>query len=191
MLIVNKKTKSLKNIFLISILSLGLCSILYFFNSFKVESRNSEEIVKSNEFLIPKKITNPIPSQQVISDKDNAKAAINLTDSLEKEYMKLPSFEDMKSLSEGEVHGTPEIVLQAGGIIGEVELGAQRDKSQRAFAMIFFRNCAQDSALVHSVRALCLNKVYTLIPKWRVPVFFKPDLIPDVVKKLALRLLID
>ncbi len=186
-----KNTKPLKNIFFFSILSLGFCSILYFFYSFKVESRNSEEIVKSNESLIQKKLTNPIPSQQIISDKDNAKAAMSLTDSLEKEYMKLPSFEDMKSLSEEEVHGTPEIVLQAGGIIGEVELGAQKDKSQRALAMIFFRNCAQDSALVHSARALCLNKVYTLIPQWKVPVFFKPELIPDVVKKLALRLLIN
>jgi len=105
------------------------------------------------------------------------------------DYLKdLPTNDDLQNLTEEEVHHTPEIIKQGGEVIGRIHEEAQREPVKRVGAMVFFKKCAEDEQLAISIRAVCLHKIYKLIPEWEIPVPLAESNIPQEVLDLALKL---
>lgn len=100
----------------------------------------------------------------------------------------LPTAEDFKTLSYEEVHHTPEIIKNGGAIIGRIHSEAQEDVSKRVSAMNFFKSCAEDEELVPAIRAVCLKKIYKLIPEWKVPVILSEERISKEVADLSMKI---
>jgi hypothetical protein len=100
----------------------------------------------------------------------------------------LPTAEDFKTLSYEEVHHTPEIIKNGGAIIGRIHSEAQEDVSKRVSAMSFFKSCAEDEKVVPAIRAVCLKKIYKLIPEWKVPVILSEEKISKEVTDLAMKI---
>jgi hypothetical protein len=90
----------------------------------------------------------------------------------------LPTAEDFKTLSYEEVHHTPEIIKNGGAIIGRIHSEAQEDVSKRVSAM----------KVVPAIRAVCLKKIYKLIPEWKVPVILSEEKISKEVTDLAMKI---
>ncbi|MFG1486207.1 hypothetical protein ABMA77_09055 [Halobacteriovorax sp. RZ-1] len=53
----------------------------------------------------------------------------------------------------------------------------------------FFKDCAEGSEVVRPIRAVCLKKVYKLIPKWKIATVISHEKIPENVSALAFKLL--
>lgn len=100
----------------------------------------------------------------------------------------LPTAEDLKNLTYDEVHHTPEIVKNAGAIIGRIHSEAQVDASKRSSAMNFFKICAEDDKVVTSIRAVCLKKIYKLIPEWKLPIILSEQKISKEVTDLSMKI---
>lgn len=109
-------------------------------------------------------------------------------DLLDQEFKSLPTIDDLKNLTEEEVHFTPEAVKDAGGVIGLIQNEAENDPAKRASAMNFFKRCAEDQELVPAIRAVCLNKTLKLIPVWKIPVPLSDELISQEISDLAAKL---
>lgn len=105
-----------------------------------------------------------------------------------KHFNSLPVKADIQKLKDSEVHLTPEIIKEAGARIGSVHAQAQTDPAKRADAMKFFKSCAEDSEVISPIRAVCLSKIYKLIPIWKIPMPITQEKIPDSVTQLALKL---
>ena len=117
---------------------------------------------------------------------------IQLTDSdlfITKYYNDLPQIADISELSEADVHDTPEIVLNAARIISQVEKDGQSNNKERSAALSFLKACAEDDHLLTSVRALCLSKVYRLMPRWNRVIVIESKKIPKEVESLALEVI--
>lgn len=67
----------------------------------------------------------------------------------------LPTLESLKSLSSEEVHQTPQILLEAGMRIGEIETELEQDASRGPEVIQFYDHCLQRGDLAVAVRALC------------------------------------
>lgn len=100
----------------------------------------------------------------------------------------LPTAEDFKTLTFEEVHHTPEIIKDGGAIVGRVHNEAQVDSSKRVSAMNFFKSCAEDEQVALAIRAVCLKKIYRLIPEWKLPVILTEEKISKDVTDLAMKL---
>jgi hypothetical protein len=103
-------------------------------------------------------------------------------------FKSLPIMDDLKNLSEEEVHHTPEIIKDGGEVIGRIHEEAENDPSKRIEAMSFFKKCVEDQQIVTVIRAVCLNKIYRLVPEWQIPAPLEEAEISDEVLKLSLRL---
>lgn len=102
-------------------------------------------------------------------------------------YIKsLPTAEDLQNLTPEEVHHTPEIIKEGGELVGRIYDEAENDLTKRADAMNFFKKCAEDEYIVTAIRAVCLNRVYKLMPEWKIPVPLS-DSIPEDVVELSLK----
>lgn len=106
----------------------------------------------------------------------------------EKEFNMLPVKGDMQKLTEAEVHYTPEIIKDAAEVIGRIHSDAQNSVAKRAPAMNFFKSCAEDRDIVKPIRAVCLKKIYKLMPEWKIATVISHDLIPESVSTLAFKL---
>ncbi|MGI4992030.1 hypothetical protein ACRXCV_05345 [Halobacteriovorax sp. GFR7] len=106
----------------------------------------------------------------------------------ERELNTLPINEDLKKLTADEVHHTPELIKDAGELIGSIHASAQADHSKRPAAMKFFKSCAEDRDVVRPIRAVCLKKIYKLMPEWRIATAISHHLIPESVSSLAFKL---
>ncbi|HLT21889.1 MAG TPA: hypothetical protein VKZ84_00530 [Bacteriovoracaceae bacterium] len=100
----------------------------------------------------------------------------------------LPTIDDLKNLTEEEVHHTPEIIKDGGELVGVIYDEAQKDPTKRVDAMNFFRKCAEDEKVAVPIRAVCLNRVYKLIPEWEAPVPLIDSKISDEVLDLSMKL---
>lgn len=100
----------------------------------------------------------------------------------------LPTAEDFKTLTYDEVHHTPEIIKNAGALVGRIHSEAQANTSKRASAMSFFKSCAEDEQVIPAIRAVCLKKVYKLIPEWKIPVILSEEKISKEVADLAMKI---
>lgn len=97
----------------------------------------------------------------------------------------LPFKEDMNNLSDSEIHGTPELVLRSAELIAKIQSGAQKDKKLRKAALSFFKKCVENQRVLSSIRAVCLNKLYILIPKWKLAMPLDATHISDEIERLA------
>lgn len=109
-------------------------------------------------------------------------------DSLDQKFKTLATVDDLQQLTEEDVHYTPEVIKDAGGVIGQIHDEAEQDPAKRVPVMHFFKKCAEDPDLVPAIRAVCLNKIYTLIPTWKIPVPISDELISSEVSDLASKL---
>ena len=128
-----------------------------------------------------KEITSEVAVAQKIEESE-------FQDLLDQKFKTLPTIDDLQQLTDEDVHYTPELLKDAGGVIGQVQDEAQMEPAKRIPAMHFFKKCAEDQALVPAIRAVCLNKVYSLIPTWEIPVPISDALISPEVSDLASKL---
>lgn len=131
--------------------------------------------VRSQMDIHPKKIQTTLESS-------------DFPDRLDLYFKTLATTDDFKNLTVEEVHHTPEIIKNGGEVIGRVHDEADNDPSKRIDAMNFFKRCAEDQQIATVLRAVCLNKIYKLIPVWQIPVPLSDANIPDEVSDLALKL---
>lgn len=103
-------------------------------------------------------------------------------------FKSLPIIDDLKNLSEEEVHHTPEIIKDGGELIGRIHEEAEKDSTKRIDAMSFFKKCVEDQQIVTAIRAVCLNKIYKLVPVWQIPVPLSDSEISKEVLELALKI---
>jgi hypothetical protein len=163
---------------LLSIIILGL--IIYGAFTVEVEKKIDLVPVADEVEAIPKSDIQEVePSDSVIS---------NLEDTFESDLKKLPTIDDLQTLSEEEVHHTPEMIKEGGEVIGRVHEEAQKDVTKRGHAMSFFKKCAEDDALPSAIRALCLHKIYKLVPEWKIPTPLDESKISSEVQDLSLKL---
>ncbi len=97
----------------------------------------------------------------------------------------LPIIDDLQNLSPEEVHHTPEIIKDGGELIGRIHAEADSDATKRVDAMSFFKKCAEDEQIVTAIRAVCLNKIYKLVPVWKIPTPLSDSRISKDVLKLS------
>lgn len=114
--------------------------------------------------------------------------ATEFQDELSRHYKNLPTLGDLKTLTAEEVHHTPEIITEGGGIIGRVFDEADKDPKKRPDAMSFYKKCAEDQEVALAIRAMCLNKVLNLVPQWKIPTTVTEAEISKEVFELAMKL---
>ncbi|WPU64785.1 hypothetical protein [Peredibacter starrii] len=124
---------------------------------------------------------------------DETKPVVNddqsdFQDELDRHLKKLPTMGDLKNLTAEEVHHTPEIILEGGGLIGKVYDEAEREPKKRLDAMNFFKKCAVDQEIATSIRAMCLNKILSQVPLWNIPMSVTDAEISSEVFELAMKL---
>ncbi|MEA9357218.1 hypothetical protein SHI21_13420 [Bacteriovorax sp. PP10] len=107
---------------------------------------------------------------------------------LERDFKSLATVDDLKSLTANEVHHTPEVLKNGGDLIGKIHDEAESDPVKRVDALNFFKRCAEDGQIATAIRAVCLSKVYKLIPEWKLPVPLSEERISREVSELAMKL---
>ncbi len=149
-----------------------------------------EKITRTSEIHLHKTVERSETSQQELTvlTREQSLDQSKFQDFLDLEFKSLPTIDDLKNLTEEEVHFTPEAVKEAGGVIGRIQDEAENDSSKRIPAMNFFKNCAEDQELVPAVRAVCLNKTLKLIPIWQIPMPLSDELISHEISDLASKL---
>ncbi|MFG1481527.1 hypothetical protein ABMA79_07935 [Halobacteriovorax sp. HFRX-2_2] len=157
------------------LLTLVAVAILFLVDRSKTLSVSSEKF----ESTLVKNVKSKEVNQKHFFDEEN----------FEQELNDLPIAADLQKLTLKEVHHTPELIKDAGELIGEVHAKAQVDPAKRASAMKFFKDCAEDNEVVRPIRAVCLKKVYKLMPKWKIATVISHEKIPENVSALAFKLL--
>lgn len=107
---------------------------------------------------------------------------------LERDFNSLATVDDLKNLSVNEVHHTPEILKNGGELLGRIHDEAESDPAKRVDALNFFKRCTEDDQIATAIRAVCLSKVYKLIPQWKIPVPLNETSISQEVSELAMKL---
>lgn len=148
----------------------------------------SENLLRPETSLTALPSDNPqnVPKQKISVDTIN-KPTDN-QNQYDMYFKSLPIMDDLKNLSEEEVHHTPEIIKDGGEVIGRIHEDAENDATKRPDAMSFFKKCVEDQQIVTAIRAVCLNKIYKLIPEWQIPVPLTDAEISKDVLELALKL---
>lgn len=126
-----------------------------------------------------------------IIKENNSDSLTEFTDyqnKLERDFKSLATVDDLKNLTANEVHHTPEILKNGGELIGRIHDEAESDPAKRVDALNFFKRCTEDGQVATAIRAVCLSKVYKLIPQWKIPVPLNETSIPHEVSELALKL---
>ncbi|WP_412472266.1 hypothetical protein [Halobacteriovorax sp. RT-2-5] len=133
-----------------------------------------------------------VESEAIIEYKAQGKEVAPLDQSVEKNFERelndLPIVSDIQKLSPSEVHHTPEIIKNAGELVGAIHAQAQAQPLKRYAAMTFFKSCAEDSEVIRSIRAVCLKKIYKLMPEWKIATVLSHEKIPESVSSLAFKL---
>lgn len=122
---------------------------------------------------------------------NNSDSLIEFTDyqnKLERDFKALTTKDDLKNLTPHEVHHTPELLKNGGELIGRIHDEAESDPAKRVDALNFFKRCAEDGQIATAIRAVCLSKVYKLIPVWKLPVPLNEERISREVSELAMKL---
>lgn len=132
-----------------------------------------------------------VPNDVVLTDKklEASDLKVELSDyqsKLDRDLKSLPTMDDLQNLTFDEVHHTPEIIKNGGELIGKIQDEAEMDSSKRVDAMSFFKKCTEDAQIAVAIRAVCLNKVYKLVPVWKIPAPLSN--VSDEVSDLALKL---
>lgn len=169
----------------IALLIIGIISGIQFFRSEKETT-----LTQSPENHFKKLLEMSETSQQLASNtgstEDNAQSEFQ--DDLDREFKKLPTIDDLQQLTEEEVHYTPEVIKEAGGVIGRIHDEAENDPTKRVAAMQFFKQCAEDQQMVPAIRAVCLKKILKLVPVWQIPMPLSDKLISQEITDLVAKL---
>lgn len=120
--------------------------------------------------------------------KDSLTEFSDYQNKLERDFKSLATVDDLKKLTASEVHHTPEVLKNGGELIGRIHDEAESDPTKRVDAMNFFKRCTEDGQIATAIRAVCLNKVYKLIPHWQIPVPLNEASISHEVSELAMKL---
>lgn len=170
---------------IIALVIIGIIAGIQFF-------RTVEEITltQSTANHLKQPLESKETSQQVASKsgstEDNAQSEFQ--DVLDREFKKLPTIDDIQGLTEEEVHYTPEVIKEAGGVIGRIHDEAENDPAKRVAAMQFFKQCAEDQQMVPAIRAVCLKKILKLVPVWQIPMPLSDKLISQEITDLVAKL---
>lgn len=160
------------------IFTIGLLGVMYFWKN--VDNRESSDFVRSYE-----------SNESFKNKKDSSNEKINIENekSVFEPYLKsLPNLADLSKLSYEEAHHTPEIIREGGELVGKINQQAQDDPTKRVAAMDFFKSCVEDEFVAPAIRALCLHKIYKLIPVWQIPVPLSEENIPQDIIDLSMKL---
>lgn len=130
------------------------------------------------------------PKSIVVTEKnlDNQNDLSDYQSKLDRDLKSLPIVDDLQNLTADEIHHTPEIIKNGGELIGKIHDEAELDPAKRVDAMNFFKNCTEDKQIATAIRAVCLNKIYKLVPAWKIPAPLSESDIPSEVSDLALKL---
>ena len=105
------------------------------------------------------------------------------------DYLKeLPTMGELKNLSEEEVHHTPAMIKEGGAILGKIHAEAEKNPERREDTLNFFKECAEDEDVVTTLRAVCWNKVMTLVSEWQIFLPLSDANVSEEVKSLASQL---
>ncbi len=155
-------------------------------------SRPSLDVIEETKVSVDAKNTTGKEAESLVDNQKSIsvphREASDFPDRLDHYFKALPTMDDLKNLTEEEVHHTPEIIKNGGELIGRIHDEAENDPAKRSDAMNFFKRCAEDHQIAVVMRAVCLNKVYKLIPVWKIPVPLSEANISDEVSDLALKL---
>ena len=127
---------------------------------------------------------------QELKAEESAEKAISVSikEELDERLKGLPTMGELKNLSEEEVHHTPAMIREGGAILGKIHTEAEENPERRPDTLEFFKECAEDEDVVTSLRAVCWNKVMTLIPQWQIFLPIADAKVSDEVKNLASQL---
>ena len=158
----------------------GLILITLFTISFFLFSDESEKRDVLNVNATKTEVIEKVGTKDVIVLEQEDK-------SFSQEFNKLPHHEDVTFLTEEEVHSTPALMKEAASVIGRVHSEAEKNPLLRKSALQFFKLCVADQDSLTPVRAICLKKIFKLMPKWRVPIQMDDLEIPPRVRRLAFK----
>ena len=149
-----------------------------------ISDKSSSPIVRKSLILSEKSIEDD--EQNNKHDLKNARS--DYQGQLDRDFKSLPIVDDLRNLTASEVHHTPEIIKNGGEVIGRIHDEAEIDSTKRVDAMSFFKRCTEDQQIAMAIRAVCLSKVYKLVPIWKIPTPLSDTSVTDEVSELALKL---
>lgn len=166
-------------------ITLLVTSVLVFM-LWKLQGPSSSLSVEETEMTVLTKTKTPIRKTLIVSKESVSEESSE--GAFDHSLKTLPTADDLGSLSEEEVHHTPEMIINGGEVIARVEDEAQDNPSLRGDALSFLKKCVEDQEIVDPIRAVCLNKIYKLIPQWQMPLPLDHSLISEEVSELAHKL---
>lgn len=146
---------------------------------------DSEEVTTSQVVKEIKKVSLSKNENVEVNNQNNIS---DFQSQIERDLKSLVTIDDLQNLTEDEVHHTPEIIKEGGEIIGKIHRAGELDPIKRVDTMVFFKRCVQDEEIALALRAVCLNKIYKLIPEWKIVTPLADIDIPSEVEDLALKL---
>ncbi len=96
----------------------------------------------------------------------------------------LPTFDQVRDAAKNS-HDTPEIILNAGALIGGVADQMKNDANNIQPGLNFFKFCAQNESIVESIRAVCLRTLVDISSKYRNNVRVTFADYPDDIQRMA------
>lgn len=175
--------KNLKLIFLIvAILIIGVA----IFQKEQVISPEAPEVTSETKPVKKEATHAEVKSFEVVEEPDA------MSGELAKEYVEtmeaLPTVDEIRKLTEEEVHHSPVAVKEGGLLIGELHEAAQKDPARREDTLKFFKGCAENSELLPAIRAVCWKKTLSQIVEWKIFLPVADAEVPEDIKDLAMRL---
>lgn len=170
-----------RNVFLITIGIALLTGAIFFYFKSKIPEAHVADTVDTNRAdEVPVKAANPAtlatPGSALVETK---------TTGFEKELAALPTIESLQSLSEEEVHHTPQAIRDGAAVIGTMLENAEKNPELREKTVQFLFECAQNDSLVNSIRAICWKNTTDQLKTWKVFVPVSEAKIPDRVMEIS------
>lgn len=149
-----------------------------------IQKNKKQETVKEN---VPEVSISDSDEVKVVSP-EKSLVPNSIKEELDESLKDLPTMGELSNLSEEEVHHTPSMIRDGGAILGKIHAKAESDPERRPDTLAFFKECAEDEEVVTALRAVCWNKVMTLIPEWEIFLPISDAKVSDEVKNLASQL---
>lgn len=150
------------------------------------ETKQSIELVESDFGTSSSKVTKE--AQPVLKTQSNTETSGMEKSPESPELDMLPTMNDLKALSEEEVHHTPQIILEGGRIIGQMIERADNNPELREETVKTLQACAESDEIATAIRAVCWKNTLNSIEKWKVFVPVSQSQIPERVIELSSQL---
>lgn len=152
------------------------------------ETTTTERNEEKSSSLPTRTVDSPATKNSASLNEDQKKRLEEIREELSEAKSELTTIEEIKELSEDEIHHTPTILVESGKLIGRLISKAEAEPLRREETLKFFLGCAENSELPESLRATCWKSTMNLIPKWKVFIPISNAKVSDEVKELATRL---